>query len=164
MTRSARTRPSVPLSALWLAAALLPGLACGGPGAAPPASTASVYSVRGEIQRLPDPATSGTEREIWIRHESVPEFKNSAGAVVGMESMTMPFQLAANASVEGLAVGDRVAFELRVDWKGKGVPAEVSHFHKLTPGTALEFDAPADADAPATAADAVPGQPGETPR
>jgi Copper binding periplasmic protein CusF len=164
MTSAVRARPPLRLRALWLAAAVLPGLACGGPGASPVSPSGTTYAVRGEIERLPDPATSGSAREIWIRHESVPEFENSAGEVVGMESMTMPFQLAADASVEGLQVGDRVAFELRVDWQGKGAPAEVSGLRKLASGTALEFDAPADANAPAAADDGASGQPGDTPK
>jgi Cu/Ag efflux protein CusF len=138
--------------------------ACGGAGgpATPANSTASVYSVRGEILRLPDPATHGSDREVWIRHESIPDFKSSSGEVVGMESMTMPFQVAADARTDGLEVGDRVAFDLRVDWQGKGAPAEVSNFRKLASGTPLEFDADAGS-AEAPPADAT-AQPGATPK
>lgn len=161
-SRHGAARILVPTASLLVLAALA---ACGGAGSSDSAakSTVSVYSVRGEIQRLPDPATHGSDREIWIRHEPIPDFKSSSGEVVGMESMTMPFQLAADASTDGLSVGDRVSFDLSVDWQGKGAPAEVSNFRKLANGTPLEFDAAAAGDeaaAPAAGSD----QPGVTPK
>jgi Cu/Ag efflux protein CusF len=130
-------------------------VACGGekkipadPSAGPDAS----YAVRGEIVRLP----GADSAEIWIRHEPIPDFKNPNGELVGMDSMTMPFALAAGESLEGLTVGTRVAFRLEMRWSG-GAPASVSGLAALPPGTRLSFDPPA-AEQPAAA------QGGESPR
>ncbi|KAB2959116.1 MAG: copper-binding protein, partial [Thermoanaerobaculia bacterium] len=131
-------RALAPLALLALLGSLA---ACGGNKPAPPAASAAPqasYTVRGEIVRLPGPDSA----EVLIRHEPIPDFKNPAGEVVGMDSMTMPFRLAAGESLEGLAVGARVEFRLEMRWSG-GAPATVSAFTALPPGTRLSFDPPA---------------------
>jgi Cu/Ag efflux protein CusF len=129
---------------------LLTGLvaACGG-AHAPAAGPDATYAMRGEIVRLPD----AEAREIWIRHEAVPDFKDADGKVVGMESMTMPFDLAPGAGIDGLAVGDRVSFRLEMRWQGAS-PAVVTALEKLPAGTRLAFD-PAPAAGPAQPAPAT---------
>lgn len=99
---------------LLFCAALLIATGCGSPSAEP--KPPDVYTIRGEINRLPDPERR--PRELWIHHEAVPTFKDSDGEVVGMEAMTMPFPLAEEVGLEGLAVGDRVEFVLEVRWEG----------------------------------------------
>lgn len=96
-----------------------------------------VYRVRGEIARLP--ASSGGE--ISIRHESIPGFRDREGNVVGMMAMIMPFGVAPDASLAGLAVGDRVEFRLEIRWRSSP-PAAVGDFRRLPPDTRLEFDEP----------------------
>jgi Cu/Ag efflux protein CusF len=145
--RPVATRALAQVAALALFAVAL-AAACGGEKRAPAAGPDAVYAVRGEIARLPAEGT----REIWIRHEPIPDFKNAAGEVVGMDSMTMPFTLAAGERLEGLAVGARVAFRLEMRWGG-GAPATVAGLEPLPPGTRLSFDPPASSD-----------QGGETPR
>lgn len=105
---------TVPTIRVALAAFAVLLASCGGQKTAdkPP----DVYTIRGEISRLPAPGRS--PRELWIHHEAVPSFKDTEGEVVGMEAMTMPFPLAEAVSVEGLAVGDRVEFVLEVRWEG----------------------------------------------
>ena len=80
------------------------------------ASAATSYDVRGEVVKLPAEGST----EITLKHESIPGFRNAEGAVVGMDAMTMPFEVADGVSVAGLVPGDGVAFTLTVDWsKGR---------------------------------------------
>lgn len=105
------------------------------PSAAPP-TPAAQYQVRGEILRLPEPSA----RELVIRHESIPSFRDESGKVVGMEAMTMPFTLAPEVAVEGLAVGDRIEFTLEVRWDDPKRFALVTRLAKLPEGTRLPWD------------------------
>lgn len=117
------------LSALCLLVA-----ACA-PSAAPPAPAAQ-YQVRGEILRLPEPPA----RDLVIRHEAIPSFRNENGKVVGMEAMTMPFTLAPEVAVEGLAVGDRIEFTLEVRWDDPSRFARVTRVARLPEGARLSWD------------------------
>jgi len=100
-----------------------------GCGAEKPAAEAASYTVEGEIQRLPE---EGRElREVWIRHEEIPDFVDLHGEVVGMEPMSMPFPAAEDLSLEGLEVGDRVEFEFEVDWQGDP-PLRLTRIEKLS--------------------------------
>jgi Cu/Ag efflux protein CusF len=144
------------LHALLAVAALAAAAGCAG-GSAPPAAEAAAdatYTVRAEIVRLP--AAPGGE--LYLRHESIPDFRDSKGETVGMASMTMPFSAPAALDLAGFAAGDRVAATFEVRWKAARMPLQVTRLEKLPAGTALEFDT-----APAAAGDA--DQPaGETPR
>lgn len=102
------------------------------PEAGPPDE---VYSMRGKVVGLPQ----ARQREITILHEAVPEFADPDGAVVGMESMMMPFAVAPSVSLDGLTEGDRVAFDVEVRWKGRDV-VTVTAIEELPPGTRLEFE------------------------
>lgn len=141
------------LSRPLLALALLAALACA-PAEAPPATTAppDVYQLRGVVRQLPDPARPGSA--LYVHHEAVPGFKSSDGEVVGMESMAMPFEVADDALLAGLAAGDKVAFELEVRWEGEN-PLRITELEKLPHDTRLSFeeDAATEADAAGDAAD-----------
>lgn len=94
------------------------------------------YTVRGEIVDLPDPEdpTSG----FFVYHEAIDTFRGMDGKVVGMSSMTMPFAIDEDLDLEGLQRGDKVEFDLHVDWDGD--PATlVTRVEKLPPDTILEF-------------------------
>lgn len=137
--------------------AALAQLACDPPKSAPAAPVAPVdsYAMRGEIARLPQ---SGA-REIVIRHEAVPGFRDEGGRVVGMEAMTMPFTLGSDlpaSALEGLVPGDRIAFTLEMRWQDSSDIARISHLARLPAGTALSWDAPP--------ADASPGAAGSRPQ
>ena len=114
------------LAALLLAAACRP--------APPPA--AAVYQVRGESRQLP----VAPARDLMIRHEAIPDFKDEAGKVVGMEAMTMPFTLAPGVELGGLAPGDRVEFTLEVRWDDPANLARITRLGRLPPGTRLAWD------------------------
>ncbi|MEO8196945.1 MAG: copper-binding protein [Thermoanaerobaculia bacterium] len=116
------------------------------------------YAMRGEIARLPRPG----EREIVIRHEAVPGFRDEGGKVVGMEAMTMPFTLAPDlpaSMLDGLAPGDRIAFTLEMRWQDPRDIARLARLEKLPAGTALSWDPP-----PASGAPAAPGTTGSQPQ
>ncbi len=120
-----------------LAAALLASTGCGAP-AAPPAVSSQSYTMRGEIVRLP----AAGAREIILRHEAVPDFRDESGKVVGMEAMTMPFTLAREVGLEGLAPGDRIAFTLEMRWQDPREIARISRLEKLPASTKLSWEAP----------------------
>ena len=126
-----RARPTPALFAL----ALL-GLAVAGCGEARDAS-AEVYTVRGEIARLPDPSRPDGA-ELYLRHEAIPTFRDRAGEVVGMEAMTMGFPLAASIELGGLAAGDPVEVDFEVRWHGGGPPLRIT---RLVPLAASPFAA-----------------------
>lgn len=85
----------------------------------PPAST---YEVAGEIVRLP----TAERPEILLQHEAVPGFRDENGKVVGMDAMTMPFPLAPDVPLTGLAVGDAVLFTLEVRWSDDRQPVRIT--------------------------------------
>jgi Cu/Ag efflux protein CusF len=129
--------------AVLLAFALVTFAACGS-GTPPPPPGNADYEVRGEIAKLPD----ATPPQIWIRHEAIPDFRNEAGEVVGMESMTMPFSLAPGLSLEGLAPGDRIGFRLEMRW-GDRAAASVARIEKLPEGTRLAWESAVEPAPPA---------------
>lgn len=140
--------PSAPKSRLLfscLAFAALCHAACNRPPAAP-ARPADSYAMRGEIVRLPPPGG----RDIALRHEAVPDFRDASGKVVGMDAMTMPFTLSADlppTALAGLAPGDRIAFTLEMRWEDPSEIARIARIEKLPAGTTLSWDPPAPASA-----------------
>lgn len=159
-TRAAGTTAA----AVVLALAALGSVACGGESASTTAAAGpdAVYEVRGEIARLPEPGST----DVWIRHEAIPDFRNASGETVGMDSMTMPFGVDPQTPFDELAVGDRIAFRLELDWDAPSSPSRVVDVRKLEPGTRLGFDPPAEE--PPAAEDqgsgAEPAAEGATPR
>jgi len=101
------------------------------------------YAVRGEVLRLPGQGEAG----LTVRHEAVPNLVDMEGKVVGMESMTMSLPLAASASTRGLAVGDKIAFVLAVDWVKPSIAVE--RIERLPPETVLDFGVTTREAAPA---------------
>ena len=91
------------------------------------------YTIRAEVVRLPERPGG----EVVLRHEAVDDFTDMDGAVVGMDSMTMPFPLARGAWPEGVKVGDKLEALLVVDWE-KGFQV-LERITRLPPATALHF-------------------------
>jgi hypothetical protein len=116
--------------------------ACGPKAPQAPTAPDGTYQVRGEIARLP----AAGSREVGIRHEAIPDFRDEKGTTVGMDSMTMPFPAVAGVELGGLAVGDRGTFTFEVRWRGTP-PLVLTRWEPLPAGTRLSFDPP-DADAP----------------
>ena len=115
-------------------AAVLAG--CGQPAEAPEEPAATSYEMRGVVRRLPQEGVRGSQ--LLIHHESVPGFVDIRGEVVGMDAMTMPFDPAPGQDLSALAVGDKIAFRLEVDWR-QTPAAVVSEIRKLPEEIELEF-------------------------
>jgi Cu/Ag efflux protein CusF len=98
---------------------------------------AQVHTIRGQVVRLPDPASG--DRSLTLAHEAIDNFAGRDGKVTGMDPMTMPFTVAQGVSLDGIAVGDVVEFKLRVDWEAEGEPTEITEVKELPPGTQLVF-------------------------
>ena len=121
----------------------------GGEQPAPPASSAAssphaadaeagrvdAYTVRGQVVAMP---VAG-RRQIQVAHEAIPDFKNKAGEVVGMATMTMPFPVDESVSLEGIEEADAVELTFEVDWRSVGY--RVTSITKLAEGTELALEA-----------------------
>ena len=120
---------------LWLLVALG---ASGCKGQPPPAATGSAprkYDVRGEVVRLPSPDRRASQ--LMVRHEAIPGFVDRSGQVVGMDAMVMEFDVAPALLPPALAVGDKIALTLVMDWDHP--PVAVERVERLPAGTPLEF-------------------------
>lgn len=144
--RAGRARTTA-VAALLALPLLLAPIGCERQGSNQPAGQAAstqrgpadqVYTVRGQIVALPDPAKPASQ--LQIHHEEIPNFVGAQGTVVGMKEMTMPFPLAPGVSLEGLAVGDKVEFTFDV-WLKPRMTYHLSKISKLPPETALNFKA-----------------------
>ena len=91
------------------------------------------YTIRAEVVRLPERPGG----EVVLRHEAVDDFTDMDGAVVGMDSMTMPFPVARGAWPEGVKVGDKLEALLVVDWE-EGFQV-LERITRLPTGTELQF-------------------------
>jgi hypothetical protein len=96
----------------------------------------AVYTVRGSVEAMPDPASPMSAFE--VKHEAIDNFVDSEGEVVGMGAMVMPFPLAEGVSVADLRKGDVVEVTFAVWWKPRR-HWEATRIEKLPPETPLEF-------------------------
>lgn len=77
----------------------------------------NTYHVRGIIASLPEPGKPASE--LQIQHEAINDFVDASGVVAGMNAMTMPFpNLAPGVTLDGLVVGDKIAFAFTNTWSG----------------------------------------------
>ena len=101
-----RTRRAV------LAALLVVAAACGGSSSPDPVTSTvpeGVYDIRGSVVSIDRPRNI-----LEINHEAIPGV---------MPAMTMPYEVAEPALLQGLSVGDRVRGTLRVDRRGYVITA-----------------------------------------
>jgi Copper binding periplasmic protein CusF len=110
--------------------------ALGGCGRHAPGPAAEVYTVRGVVERLPQ--AGGPDRDLYIHHAPIPDFRDEHGTVVGMRSMTMPFPVADGVSLAGIAPGDPVEFAFAIRWK-EPAGYQVVRIRRLPPGTVVDF-------------------------
>ena len=75
------------------------------------------YNVKGVIVSLPTPDKPSSK--LKIRHEPISEYVDETGTKVGMNAMTMPFELKDGLNISDLQVGDNVEFTLESWWKPK---------------------------------------------
>jgi hypothetical protein len=98
-----------------------------------PSSKVQRYTLRAEVTGLP----AGPGTFLMLRHEAIDDFVGDSGAVVGMDSMVMPFPVANKVSLDGLAVGDKIEATLVVDWEQPYF--ELERIQKLPQATVLHF-------------------------
>ena len=141
---STRRTPFHLLAALILAAFTVV-IGCGrtpGPPAppvnesTPTAVTARTYVVRARLVRIQSRARP---LQLDIEHEAIPDLVGPSGEVEGMHSMVMPFPLAEGVSLNGLAAGDLIEVDLRIDWEADR-PAVITAVRGLPAGTQLALD------------------------
>lgn len=126
------TRRLCPAAIAVLLSLVAPTAGCEGGAAEPPpdGETAS-YRVRGVVRAV-------GENSLQIRHQAIPDFRDPSGDVVGMEAMSMDFALAAGVVTDELNSGDKVEFELSVDWDAPR-PAVITALEELPRDTPLVF-------------------------
>lgn len=112
------------------------GNGCGrsdAPGSTSPSAkvAAHTYRLRGVVVATPE------VHSLRIRHEPIDGFIDRFGEVVGMDSMTMPFDVAAEIQLGDLKVGDKIACEWSVD-PGNNIE-RITTLTKLSPDTELHF-------------------------
>lgn len=94
------------------------------------------YTVRGQVKQLPDPRNPGSG--LYVTHEAIDNWVGRSGEVEGMDSMTMPFPVDEDVSLDGIQPNDAVEFDLHVDWEAD-LPIEITGIRELPPGTRLVF-------------------------
>lgn len=124
---------------LCLCGVVLPG--CAKKAAPKPTVTTVVYTVRGEVARLPVPNDPASE--FMVRHEEIPDFRASLPAgPLGMKPMIMPFALGPGVTTDGLRIGDKITLEFSVDYAiedGRLKDSRAIAITPLPPDTALDF-------------------------
>lgn len=120
-----------PLLLPLLLCLLLPG--CSGRS---DATSGQHYTVRGQVKQLPDPRNPATG--LYLTHEAIDNWVGRSGEIEGMDSMTMPFQVDEDVSLDGIAPNDLVEFDLHVDWEAD-LPVEITGIRELPPDTRLVF-------------------------
>jgi Cu/Ag efflux protein CusF len=91
------------------------------------------YTMRAEIVSLPERPGG----YLTLRHEAIDDLTSESGAVVGMDSMVMPFPVAPGSSLKGMKVGDKIEAILEMDWS-EGF-FQLERIERLPPGTVLHF-------------------------
>lgn len=105
----------------------------------PQADSVHRYIVRGEIAQLPDPAFP--LRELLIRHEAIPTFRNAKGEIVGMQAMVMPFpRLDENVTLTGLEIGSKIELVMRTFLEADRLRYSIESIRLLPPETVLNFN------------------------
>ena len=118
------------------------------PSAAQPAPSDSpahthTYHSRGIIKSIP--VVGNPASELQIQHEAINDFVGASGEVVGMNAMTMPFpNLSDGVTLDGLAVGDKIAFAFTNTWSGPASSRSprwvIDSISKLPADTELVFE------------------------
>lgn len=108
-------------------AALLAVAGCGG-------GSGRDYTVRAQVVKPPDNPAEG----LYLYHEAIDDWMGRSGEVEGMDPMAMPFPVAKDVPLEGLAANDKVEITLHVDWEADS-PVEITRLRKLPPDTKLVF-------------------------
>ncbi|WP_438037874.1 hypothetical protein [Sorangium sp. So ce128] len=114
-------------------APLMTVLACRGGG-----EDGARYHSRGVLRNIAYP---DGQRVLLIHHEPIPDFVSRDGRKKGMASMAMPFGVAREVSLDGLALDDTIEFTFVVDWE-RYPTSLVTDLKALPPGTPLQTSPP----------------------
>lgn len=120
--------------ALLAVCALAPWLGCRKPEE-PPSAT---HTVQGVVKLWPAIAQPGNGKTVVVLHQSIPQFKDQEGNVVGMMAMPMPFTLSKGLDVNGIGVGSKVEFTFGVFWKEPN-PTRILTIKKLPDDTQIKY-------------------------
>lgn len=112
--------------------ALLPLLAAGCSGKAEEAR-GNTYTVRALVENLPNQGSG-----LYLTHEAIDNWVGRSGKIVGMSTMTMPFPMAEDVSLEGIEPGDKIEVQLHVDWEAD-LPIRITGLRELPRDTELDF-------------------------
>jgi Cu/Ag efflux protein CusF len=118
-----------------LLSALLPLLAAGCGGQTGKGTGGHTYTLRGQVQQLPS-----QDGGLLLEHEAIDNYVARSGKVEGMDSMTMPFPVAKDVSLEGIQPEDIVEVQLHIDWEAD-LPVEITALRELPRDTKLDFRA-----------------------
>lgn len=117
------------------AAAIGGAAACGGHERLAPAD--ATYSTRGQVVEVPRDKNG----ELSVHHEAVADFRDREGKPSHMDSMSMPFAVAPEVSLAGIAPGDKVAMTFEVRWDS--LPTlRIVKLSELPESTALSLGGP----------------------
>jgi Cu/Ag efflux protein CusF len=97
----------------------------------------ATYSTRGQVIEVPKDVAG----ELSVHHEAVPDFRDQEGKPSHMDSMSMPFAVAPEVSLAGIAPGDKVEMTFEVRWESEPTLRVVA-LHELPATTALDLGGP----------------------
>lgn len=114
---------------------LLPLLAAGCGDKSEEKASGNTYTVRARVAQLPTQENGG----LMLEHEPIDNYVARSGRVEGMDSMTMPFPVAKDVSLEGIQPNDIVEVQLHIDWDAEDRQVEILSVRELPPDTKLHF-------------------------
>lgn len=130
--------------ALWLGACERPQGKPAAPAVVEPSPGDGVYTVRGRIERLPEPRNPRSA--LRIHHEHIPTFKGRDGNVhqnrngkPGMLEMSMEFPVGPGVELGTLVPGDPVEFTFEVKWNSPPPGYVLTGIRRLPSDTKLEL-------------------------
>ena len=97
----------------------------------------ATYSTRGQVIEVP----KVEDGELSVHHEAVPDFRDRDGKPEHMDSMSMPFAVAPEVSLAGIAPGDKVEMTFEVRWDSQPT-LRVVKLQELPESTALDLGGP----------------------
>ena len=118
------------------AATLLLAAGCGGGTGGK--SGGRDYTLRAQVAQAPDPANPAAG--LYLYHEAIDDWVSRDGKVEGMDPMTMPFPVAPDISLAGIAAGDKVEVTLHADWNAE-TALQITRLRELPADTRLDFRA-----------------------
>ena len=100
--------------------------------------TTYTYHLRGIVKALPQ--RDQLPMSLSIKTEAISRWVGVDGKIEPMMAMTMPYQLAHGVALQGIAVGDKVAFTYQVNWTADRMV--ITQIYPLPAATILNFSMP----------------------